>query len=226
MLHGNDEHAREIVLEPFVVEGGVVGGFESHGRGGGEMTLFVKDGVRDVRFVVIAREKNGGAEIDGTAPELRQDGALNFESLHILCVGEGRDWRDDFVADDGDTIAFGCIERELLRRAVKISGRAVPVLAFPLIVVHPDHVAVGAVKFGIDVDEGLHPIFAGRDFGEADDGRAEVGRVDDRVLRGAELFDIASEEGDADAADFESRLSLVLARKHDVDATGDGSGFE
>ena len=43
----------------------------------------------------------------------------------------------------GDAVALGCVQRDLLRRAVKIAGRPIPALAFPLIVVHPDHVSVG-----------------------------------------------------------------------------------
>ena len=117
------------------------------------MALLVEHGVGDVGLVVVAREQNGGAEINGTAPELGEHRALDVEALDGFGVRRDLDGRDHLIADELDAIAFRRIERDLFRGAVEIAGRAVPALAFPLIVVHPDDVAVGAVEFGVDVDE-------------------------------------------------------------------------
>ncbi len=91
---------------------------------------------------------------------------------------------------------------------------------------HPDNVAVGTLEFGINVDEALHPILARRNIGEADDGRTEIGRIDDRALPRAEFLNIAAEERNANAADFEARFALVVARDHHVHAARDRSGVD
>ena len=72
--------------------------------------------------------------------------------------------------------------------------------SFPLVVVHRDHVAVGAVEFGVDVDERLDEVVTGRSSREALDRGAEVGGVDGGCLAGCETLYIAAEDGDAGAA--------------------------
>src|SRR5580700_2568180 len=136
------------------------------------MALLIQDRIGNVGLVVIAREQNGGAQIDRASPEARQNLALDLESLHESCVRGNLNGRDYLVADDADSIALGRVERQFLRRAVQISGRAIPALALPAIVVHPDNVAVGTMELGVNVDERLNIIFAGRDFREADHWRS------------------------------------------------------
>ena len=55
------------------------------------------------------------------------------------------------------------IEVHLLHLAHEVAGRRVEVLAFPLVVVHPDHVAVGAGELRVDVEQRLHVVVAGGD---------------------------------------------------------------
>ena len=61
-----------------------------------------------------------------------------------------------------DRIADARVNVDAPDIADQVARRSGEVLAFPLVVVHPDGVAVGAVKFGIDTDHGLDEIVPGR----------------------------------------------------------------
>ena len=141
-------------------------------------------------------------------------------ALHELGVRGHGDGGDHLVGDELDRLG-GRVDADLLRLAVEIAGRDVPVLPFPLVVVHPHGVAVGALELGVDVDERLHEVVAGRQVLQARHRRAQIGRVDDGGLSRRQVLDVAAEERRAGAADLQARLALVGARDHEVDAAGD-----
>ena len=76
-------------------------------------------------------------------------------------------------------------------------GDTVEVLAFPLIVVHPDHVAVRARELRVRHEHRLHVVVAGRHCRERLEREAEHFGVDYGRRVGAPLFDVEAEEGDA-----------------------------
>ena len=76
---------------------------------------------------------------------------------------------------------------------------------------HPDDVAIGAVELGIDIDESLHIIVAGRDPGKAGYRRAKIGGVNDGGLARDQPIDVAPEERCSRAPDLEARLRIILA---------------
>jgi hypothetical protein len=81
-------------------------------------------------------------------------------------VSFGLDRRDDFGALERDRAALLRIDGDLERLGEQISGRALPVLSFPAIRVHPDRLPVGAVVARVDAEEPLCEILAGRNVGE------------------------------------------------------------
>ncbi len=213
MLEGDHQHAREIVADPVRIN--AAAGSEAQRRGSGKMALLIEHRILQSGLVVIPGQQHGGAEIDGPAPELRQHGTLHAKPLDPFGIGGRLDRRNHLVADQCDPVAPGGVQRDLLRPAVQVARRAVPALPFPLVVVHPYGVAIGAMKLGIDVEECLHGILARRNLRQALHRRPEVAGIDDGVLPGRQPFDIAAEERHAHAAHLQARLALATSRDHD-----------
>lgn len=90
---------------------------------------------------------------------------------------------------------------------------------------HPDGVAVGALELGVDVDEALHEIVAGRQIVQMFDRRAEISLIDDRRLSWRELLDVPAEEWNARAADLQPRLAIPRAGNHHKYAASDRAGM-
>src|SRR5581483_11857705 len=131
----------KVVLHPLGVERVIRAGSggEAKWRARGEMTLLVQHWIAGGAFVVIARQQDGGAQVDRPATEFAEHGTLKFEVLDPFGIGWRRYWLDHAVADELDVIAGNRIEVQFLSRAVEIAGRSRPVLPFPLIVVQPNH---------------------------------------------------------------------------------------
>ncbi len=71
VLHGDDDHAREIVLDPIGSRcRDRYSGAKRSGAASGEVALRVEHGIGNVGLVVIARQQHGGAEVNRAAPEL------------------------------------------------------------------------------------------------------------------------------------------------------------
>jgi hypothetical protein len=165
MLQRDDDHAREPVRHPRVVDLGA--GREAERRRQREMALAVENRILHGGPVVVARQQHRGAEVDGAAPELREQRTPNLEALHELGVGRDLDRQDDLVGRQPDRLG-GRPDLHPPRLAIEIAGRGVPVPASLLVVVHPDGMAVGARELRVDVDGTLHPVVpGGRSFIEA-----------------------------------------------------------
>ena len=72
-------------------------------------------------------------------------------------------------------VASTRIQRDFHRVTEEVAGRAFPVLAFPLIHVQPEGLAIGARERRVDVDERLHPVVAGGNVLETGDWMASFG---------------------------------------------------
>ena len=186
-----------------------------------EVALDVVHGVARVRVLGVApRQEHRRAEVDGLAPPLREDVALDAEPLHVLRVGRHVGRRDDLIADEPDGLLLLRVEMHFHRRRVQVPRRAPPVLPLPLVHVQPDGVAVGAGELRVDVHERLHPVVAGRQIPQALDGMAEGGRVDDGRPAGHEAVDLRAEERHAGRPRLlDGRPPVVAADRH-VDAAG------
>ena len=161
-----------------------------------EVPLDVVDRVLDVgMLVVILRQEDRGAEIDRLPPPLGQDLALDLDPLHHVGVGRRRDRRDDLVGDQRDRRRRRRVDAHPDRIAEEISGRTFPVLAFPLVHVHPHRVPVGAREARVDVDERLHPVLAGGDVGKAADGMAAILGAERHRCAGLQLIDVLRKSG-------------------------------
>ncbi len=223
MLEGHDDQSRELIREPGLRE--LVLPVEAVRRGEREMALDVVHRIPGCLAIVIARQQHRRAKVDWPAPEPGQHRTLELEALDECRVRRDPDWRDHLIGDKLDRAGLRRVEVELPRRAVQIPWRTVPALAFPLIVVHPEYVAVGAAKLGVDVDHRLHEVVARWNLRETGDGRAEVSSVDDRGLSRREPIDVATEERHTRAADLQPGLALVVPRDHDVNAPCDRLGM-
>ncbi len=101
--------------------------------------------------------------------------------------------------------------------------RDVVALSFPLIVVHPDHVAVRACEPCVGLEHRLDVVFAGGKRGKTRVGEAERLGIDNRGRAGAPLVHIRTEEGDTGhiRPGFQSWLVSRVLREEHEDAAGD-----
>ncbi len=226
MLERDDQHPRKTVAEPCLCKIILLlrSIIEPIRRAEREVALDVVHGIAGGLAIVVARQQHRGAEVDRAAPELRQHRALELEALDVGRVGRNLNRWDHLIRHQLDRRGLRGIDVELLRRAVQIAGRAHPLLAFPLIVVHPQDVSVGAAEFAVDVHHRLHVVVAGGNVRERIDRRAEIGGVDDGDLPGLQLLDVAAEERAAGAAGLQARLAIAIARDHDEHSPGDRVG--
>src|SRR5688572_10106401 len=91
--------------------------------------MAVKDRERITRFgmfVETSRQQDVRAEVHRSAPELRQAFALNLDVLDVLRVFRRLDWWNHLIESQSDP--HPRLDTHLLRRAVKISRRAIPLL--------------------------------------------------------------------------------------------------
>ena len=114
----------------------------------------------------------------------------------------------------------------LLDFAIEVAGRAVELLAFPLVEVHPDGVAVGAVTLRVNGNECLDVIIAGGDIGEALGRVTERRAVNYRRVAGLELDDVGAEQRRrvAPETSLQARFRPSSVRDHHEDAAGDRLG--
>ena len=146
----------------------------------------VEDDERVARVGVLVeaeRQEDVRAEEDVAPPELRQALAADALVLDVLRRGRLGNGRDHLVEDDRDRVRTRRVDLDLLRGAVQVAGREVPVLAFAAVHRQLDRVPVRAVERLVAVEDGLDEIRALRDAREALEGVAEDGRVEDDLLR-------------------------------------------
>src|SRR5262249_4035778 len=135
---------------------------ESQWRTQVEVALLVDNRIMRVGMSIVAfGQQDSGAQINRLSPELAEKLALDLDVLHKSRIRRHGDRGDRLIQAELDLISRQRIEMELARRAVQISWRAVELLAFPLIEMRPDHVAVSSLEAGVDVHQRLHVVVAG-----------------------------------------------------------------
>ena len=157
------------------------------------------------------------------APPVGEQLALDLDVLHPAGVGWQLDRRQRAHERQAHRVARLRVEVHPLHVAHQVARRLVELLAFPLVVVQPEGVAVGAVELGVHAQQRLHVIVARGDGLEARDGIAE-GRPVDRGHRiGGERAHVHPEEGRAVAfvVHLEPGLLVVAAAHEHVHAPGD-----
>src|SRR5262249_45939794 len=136
------------------------------------------------------------------------------------------------------------IKMEAAHGAVKIPRRTIELLSFPLIHVGPDDVAVGALKSGVDVEQGLHVVVARGQLADRLQGIAQRQRVHGCGLARLQRLHITAQELGprsprsglqpqlrifdlADDDEYSSRhLLLVPGRQRDHEASIGGAGLK
>src|SRR6266480_4605131 len=98
------------------------------------MPLVVDDGIANTgMLVVVARQENGCAQIDGMSPPFAENGALHLEALDVFVVVRHGHGRNHLVGDEPNRRAARRIPADLLRISVEIARRSLPVLSLPLV---------------------------------------------------------------------------------------------
>ena len=114
-----------------------------------------------MRFIAF-RQQHGGAQINGLSPELRKQLALDLDVLHVLGIAR-RKRRGNFVGQaEPDLISGERVQMEIAHVTKQVSRRLVELLPFPLVHVGPDGVSVRTLEAGINVEQRLDVIVAGR----------------------------------------------------------------
>ena len=168
---------------------------ESERRAQVEVALLIHGRVAPGRVrLVSAREQDRGAQVDRPAPPGGENLALDLDVLLPLRVRRQVDGREDPGELETDRITLRRIEVHLPHRAHEVSRRLVELLAFPLVVVQPQGVAVRATKLRVHVEQSLHVVVARRNVLEARDRVPEGRPAHDSRCAGRELGDIDPEE--------------------------------
>jgi len=150
--------------------------------------------------------------------------SLWIDALHQRGVGRRLDRRNDLVGGEADGRVGLRVDCDLHRIAEDVAGRSLPVLSFPLIVVQPHRLAVGAREPRVDVDERLHPVVAGRQVAQAAQRVAAVVCGDGRGCSGRQVLDVLREQRRTGGRGLLDRRSLVVAADGHVDHAGDRLG--
>jgi hypothetical protein len=107
---------------------------------------------------------------------------------------------------------------------VQIAGRPVEALALPLIHMGPNHVAIGAVKLRVDVDQCLNVVVARRHVLQAVCGIAQNAVIHDYRAPRSELVDVYAKKRRLPIPRTASvnRLGVSFLCQGDEDPAGDG----
>jgi hypothetical protein len=126
------------------------------------MALDVVHRIIHIRMIFIAfGQKDRSTQIDGLPPEVGQDLALEFNALDPHCIFRHFNGWDDFVASERYGFFLGRIEMDFDDVANDVSRRAGPSLALPLIIMHPDRVAIRSLEFCVDIYNALDIVLIG-----------------------------------------------------------------
>ncbi len=111
---------------------------------------------------------------------------------------------------------------------IEVAGSGVPALAFAPVHGQLDDVAVGAAEGLVAVEQRLDVVLAGGELGQAADGIAECGGVDDRFAPGGEAVDVDAEDELRSGAigDLEPRLGLAVGREQEEHPAVEGRSRE
>ena len=224
MLERHDKHPGKIGICPDLVDPGFFSRY-SIGSTGRKVPLPVKNRIVHIGMGVVSHGKeNGGADINGVAPEFRKKLALELDALDPFGVGRNFDGWDHLVHAQPEGVAFGRIHPDILNLAVKVSRGPVELLALPLVHMGPDHVPIGAFESCVDVQQSLDIILAGRDICQALQRVTQDLFVDDNGFPWLEIVDVQAKKRNtvAPRPGLQARFSAVICRNHDENPARDG----
>ena len=160
------------------------------------------------------------AQVHGSAPEVAQQLALDSHVLDVLGLGRVGNGRDLLIQRDPDDLVLPGIDRDPAWPGVEVPGLAVPLLTFALVRRQLDHLAIGAAKGLIPVEEPLDPILARRDVREAPHGIPRHFPVEGGFLAGSQALDVHPEDhlGVLRVADLKARLGQGVGGDYEVQA--------
>ena len=149
--------------------------------------------------------------------------------MYLVSLGAGMagiSWSSETAMGCAVAFAACCADRDFYGLAVEIGGRDVPVLAFALIHVELDGVAVGAMEGFVAIEDDLHVVFAGLYIVEEADGVAEGGVVDGGGLAGLHGIDIEAEDHlrARGERDLHARLFAGVVGEDEEEAAVEGLG--
>ncbi len=111
--------------------------------------------------------------------------------------------------------------------AIQIARRMVETLPLPLVHVRPNRVAIGAMKFGIDVDERLNVIISGGNVAQTARWMTRRTGIQNGWLACGQCIDVQSKKrrGVSPPACLQARLGEFLLRDEDENTAGDCAGM-
>src|SRR5271156_548224 len=126
-----------------------------------EMVLQVDNRIRDIWMALIAlRQKHRRANKYWASPEGRKLRAFKFHVFHPFRIGRSvNGWQNLVQCQPNVSLSIEVYSR---RHTYQVSWRRGELLAFPLVEVHPNGVAVGAMTFGVYIQNRLNVIISAR----------------------------------------------------------------
>jgi hypothetical protein len=215
MLECDIDHTGTLIGHPIFRElrgslrPGIVfaGSFEvkSAGRSQGKVALDVIDRKIHIGMFLIAfGQEDCRPQIDGLSPEVCKDFALEFDALDPRSVFGNFDGGNDIFAAQRYGFGLGGIDLDLDHIADDVSGRAVPTLALPLVIVHPNGMAISALEFRIDIYDSLDIVLSWGNVLYALERISKHLMIEDHFFASMERFHIFPEKRDAMGADLQS----------------------
>ena len=156
------------------------------------------------------------AEEHVAPPELREQLAPDAHVLDVLRVGRLLQRRDDLVELETDRAAAPAVPPHLLRRAIDVAGRAVPLLALAAIHRQLDGVARGQTERLVLVQQRLHRVLARRKRRQRLERIAEHRGVERPLVAGLQPVDVDAEDlrrRQARGAHLEARFAAPVLRQ-------------
>src|SRR5258708_37736627 len=127
------------------------------------MALLINHGVMRLRMRGISLgQQHSRSQVHRLSPELCQHFALDSDVFAPGRVFRNFDDRYGPVEAEANVVSADGVEMDALRIAVKVSGREVELLAFPLVQVRHDGVSVGPAETRVDVEYHLDVVVPGR----------------------------------------------------------------
>src|SRR5579871_1636127 len=129
------------------------------------MPLLVEHRIMRVRMRFITLwQQDRGAQIDGLSPELREQFTLNLDVLYVLRIAGRKRSGNLVVQIEPDFISRERIKMKMTGIAIEVSRRFIELLAFPLVHMGKDSMAVRTLKTRIHIEQRLDVIVPCRQF--------------------------------------------------------------
>ena len=117
------------------------------------------------------------------------------------------------------------IDGDFFYITVQVARGYVPLLPFPLIVMHPQGVAIRSAEFSVYIHESLDVVFSRWNLPDAFQGVSEIVFIDDGPFGRPKRINILAPERHTQVSGLKPGFPVVVSRDDGVNASGDGLGM-